>query len=211
MAHTDFEHWPEYVFRNKQKVGDEAVWAVYLIDRATVANTPTNLVCCVQGKAGAWRIPGYDANSSRDLGVFKKRKQAAATFLAETEYKPQTKLLNEKRENAWRTNALRPFNEPLSEAVANAIYEILVEECGAPVAGVTGQEYFVAWLTREPSGRLSEYRFQGMIGFGGKIYFSANQFYVSCYQEEETPYVNMQIAAANARLQALHVKTWGTR
>ena len=49
-----------------------------------------------------------------------------------------------------------------------------------------------------------EYRFIGTLGFGGKLFFSFSKgFWVSCYQEDETPEVLEKIAEINKTLDIL--------
>ncbi len=48
-----------------------------------------------------------------------------------------------------------------------------------------------------------EYRFQGYLGFGGKIYAQGDAVWVSCYREDETPERLALIAVANDALAAL--------
>ena len=58
------------------------------------------------------------------------------------------------------------------------------------------------WLDGERSGSY-EFRFQGSLGFGGKIYFNPHRgLYVSCYREDETPERNSAIERMNAWLDA---------
>ncbi len=59
---------------------------------------------------------------------------------------------------------------------AQVIYGILVAMCGA---SPWMEENFVYHYPAR------EYRFQGDLGFGGKIYM--DPFRVSCYREDETP------------------------
>lgn len=77
---------------------------------------------------------------------------------------------------------------------ANAIYLILMEECGAPDRLVDDFIYRVA--RQDPP--TTEYRFQGDLGFGGKYYPKRNR--VSCYPEDETPERLKMIARCNDRL-----------
>jgi hypothetical protein len=50
------------------------------------------------------------------------------------------------------------------------------------------------------SARHPEYRFQGAVGFGGKLNFDGHRLYVTCYREDETPERLKDIDAANAKL-----------
>lgn len=48
-----------------------------------------------------------------------------------------------------------------------------------------------------------EYRFQGSLGFGGKLYREGDRMWVSCYREDETPDRFTVIERTNAALSAL--------
>ena len=92
----------------------------------------------------------------------------------------------------------------LPAAWARRIWQILVEECGAPKGkNVWGdEESFVRYLSREVWGG-HEYRFMGALGFGGKFYNDGWVWRVGCYGGDRTPKRDAMIAAANARLAAL--------
>lgn len=79
---------------------------------------------------------------------------------------------------------------------ANQVYDILIEECGAPV---NGRISFV----HNHSEDFREYRFQGSLGFGGKLYGDHRKLWVSCYREDETPERLAMIERANKRLEGL--------
>lgn len=79
---------------------------------------------------------------------------------------------------------------------ADAIYDILVEHCGASNSAFS-RDLFVSTQT---CSTCVEYRFQGAIGFGGKFWVNDERLYVSCYPEEETPKVLKMIEAANTAL-----------
>jgi len=78
-----------------------------------------------------------------------------------------------------------------------AIWKILQEECGA------GEDTYGFATHSEP---ISEWRFQGNLGFGGKIRFRDGVPYVDCYPEDETILRRIRIAEANTRLLTLYVK-----
>lgn len=77
-----------------------------------------------------------------------------------------------------------------SDELAHAVYDVLVNVCGA----AEGDRYsFIYSATR---GTLSEWRFCGHLGFGGK--YRAESFRVDCYSEDETPERLEIIERANA-------------
>lgn len=81
------------------------------------------------------------------------------------------------------------------ERDAGRIYDVLIEECGATAFH---REQCVRYLTDEHGSH--EFRFQGSLGFGGKVYYNGGRLYVSCYPEDRTPERTAMIRSANARL-----------
>jgi hypothetical protein len=105
----------------------------------------------------------------------------------------------------------------LPEGLVNEIYDILVEECGAPdewrevKAGPNkGEKYnshrgsFVQEFS-ENDNPTREWRFYGDLGFGGKFWWNG-KFYVNCYSEDSTPVIDKMIDKANERLLVLFEK-----
>jgi len=81
----------------------------------------------------------------------------------------------------------------------NRVYDILVETCGA-------SEYWRDnFLQTMADGDCREYRFQGDLGFGGKLY-RTDRVYVGYYPEDKTPERDAMVAAANERIAALNGK-----
>ena len=93
----------------------------------------------------------------------------------------------------------------LTKEQANAVYDILAQECGAPeqcsaVKSFSERDHFVL---RQTSENIVEWRFCGKLGFGGKFWINCDKWYVTCYREDETPERLRMIEAANKRLEAL--------
>jgi len=88
-------------------------------------------------------------------------------------------------------------SNPLSEKVANKVYDILVQECSASETERSG---FVMHQTKEV---VTEWRFCGSLGFGGKFWNNCGRFYVNCYLEDETPSRRWTIDRANKMLAKL--------
>jgi hypothetical protein len=90
----------------------------------------------------------------------------------------------------------------LTEQQAHGIYDVLEQECGAQ------PDERGAFITSAESIGITEYRFCGALGFGGKVWddgpwqFDAGRarFRVSCYREDETPERRLAILRANVRL-----------
>jgi len=78
--------------------------------------------------------------------------------------------------------------------LAESVYDILIELCGAPP---DGKDSFVQAIV----GGCQEYRCCPALGFGGKFYSDA--FYVSYYIEDQTPKREAIRIATNERLTEL--------
>lgn len=87
-----------------------------------------------------------------------------------------------------------PWNTEFSLQVWN----VLTEECGAPVGGHT-QKSFMFSATKEG---ILEFRFCGNLGLGGKLYPGPPP-YVTCYLEDKNPERDASIQRANRRLEQL--------
>jgi len=85
----------------------------------------------------------------------------------------------------------------LTEEQARGVWQVLQEECGAGFL-LDSQLEFVHHATRRSP---LEFRFQGALGFGGKVYLP--DYRVSCYREDETAARRARIDRANARLAQL--------
>lgn len=82
----------------------------------------------------------------------------------------------------------------LTQLQAEAVWAHLVDICGADKEG---QADFVRAAQEKDGDYPSlEYRFQGSLGFGGKVYLD-DPPRVSCYPEDETPARNKQIKSVN--------------
>ena len=91
-------------------------------------------------------------------------------------------------------------------ATLEAIYDILVTLCGAPKDSDC-RMMFVGCAEQHPSDRSFEYRFQGSLGFGGKVWlYNGEAPYVNCYQEDFSQAAKATIAQADAALKALVTK-----
>lgn len=89
---------------------------------------------------------------------------------------------------------------------ANKIYDVLVEECSA-INGwddhpMEERHSFCRYLAEDSYG-YHEWRFGGLLGYGGKFKNSGHHWYVDCYSEDETPEHLVMIEKANKRLDVL--------
>lgn len=87
----------------------------------------------------------------------------------------------------------------LSPEVAAAVWDMLIEVCiGEWRQSQLWKEQFIQDATGDG---ISEWRFSGRLGFGGKIY--SNPWRVDCYREDRTPEREAMIAEANRRLKEI--------
>lgn len=94
---------------------------------------------------------------------------------------------------------------PLTEPQAKEVWDVLVEDVGASQSPDDRLSFI--WYATDPTIPPQEYRFQGNLGFGGKVHFSRQGLHVSCYPEDKTPERLKAIWTANARLAELW-ETW---
>lgn len=95
----------------------------------------------------------------------------------------------------------------LSQETAHAVYDILVEECGA------SESQRPEFVHHQVTSRVDEWRFMGALGFGGKFWRNHGRlpggtwgevWYVTCYPEDSTPEREAMIRTANWRLTGLN-------
>ncbi len=79
------------------------------------------------------------------------------------------------------------------------VWDVLEKTCGAH-RGIR-EEFLFHARDAVKSGRMLEFRFQGVLGFGGKVWFNnGSSVYVTCYPEDETRERRAVIKRANAEL-----------
>lgn len=80
----------------------------------------------------------------------------------------------------------------------SAIWQILVDECGVRDRSDDYLQFKHHWP------KCREFRLNGKLGFGGKVWASGDNWYVTCYREHETPERLAMMARANERLGRLY-------
>jgi hypothetical protein len=94
----------------------------------------------------------------------------------------------------------------LTTELANALYDIAVEECGAREDNRAEFLRYVLGDATDYDQKRFEYRFQGALGFGGKLYIDfryEDYCKISCYSEDRNEVRNAMIQKANDRIKAL--------
>jgi len=88
-----------------------------------------------------------------------------------------------------------------TKEAANAIYDLLVKVGGAYEGD---RSSFVYHHSAEQAYLHTEWRFQGLLGFGGKFYTDRERWRVGCYREDDTPERERIIAEMNKALEGLY-------
>jgi hypothetical protein len=111
-------------------------------------------------------------------------------------------------EHHIKHNACRKCREMYLKLVAaekfyDRVYDLLVE-IGAPAdAKADFLQYFMA------DRAISEWRFQGKLGFGGKFWRSARGHEITCYNEDSSKGRDELIARTNRRINELVAELLG--
>lgn len=99
---------------------------------------------------------------------------------------------------------------PMSAETANAVYDVLVAQVGASASDDARREF----LHHQIRSHMTEFRFCGRLGMGGKFYRNrgvrpdgtyGSSWYVTCYPEHLTPERQAAIDATAAPLDALRI------
>lgn len=85
----------------------------------------------------------------------------------------------------------------MSTFMARSFFAV-IRRLGALAAS---EDDFVQYMTRELEAGTHEFRFQGVLGFGGKAYWDGQRAWVSCYSEDLTPERCALIDVTNAWLE----------
>jgi hypothetical protein len=83
-----------------------------------------------------------------------------------------------------------------SPQLYHKVWDILVEHAGAIERDRDG--FLLHCLEKKHP--LTEWRFQGVLGFGGKVYRTGGRLHVKCYPEDETKRRRKVIDEVNALL-----------
>jgi hypothetical protein len=81
-------------------------------------------------------------------------------------------------------------------ADCNKIFDILLEA----KANENDRDSFIYHFSEQG---CREFRFGGVLGFGGKFYNYLDRWYISCYPEDRTPEAARVIENINKKLRAL--------
>jgi len=82
-------------------------------------------------------------------------------------------------------------------------WDILVEHAGASADPDNKANFVLNYTTKGQTYNVTEWRFGGLLGFGGKFWRNDNRYYVSCYPEDKDKKKERVIARVNALLSIL--------
>ncbi len=88
------------------------------------------------------------------------------------------------------------------EQVFESAYDLLTEYAGATINPSTRQDFVFCFKPNQER-RLTEWRFGGILGHGGKFWRHNGRLYINCYAEDRTPAVDAIIAKVNEALATL--------
>lgn len=80
---------------------------------------------------------------------------------------------------------------------AQIVYDVLIREAGATNSESDRMQFQNFW---DRSDDPDEYRFMGLLGFGGKFWNGRSDWHVSCYPEDRTPERDAIIERTNSAL-----------
>lgn len=88
----------------------------------------------------------------------------------------------------------------VNEETANRLYDIVVKTCGAVDTEFWRHDFVMSAMVNG----ISEYRFGGHLGMGGKLY--SRPWRVSCYRDDRSPDRDAMIESANRQLKDIDTK-----
>lgn len=164
-----------------------------------------SLLLCTVVKTtdGKWEVP----LTPKSLGPFQSRWHAAYAYLGHLIEEP-ARTLNKEVQSKWEELHLQRLGpRTLDKDFAEKVYDILIEKCGA---WPEEKSSFVHAHT-ERLNTPDEWRFVGVLGFGGKFRNGFDRMYVDCYPENENPERLAIIAETNEAIFTLFCTTIGEK
>jgi hypothetical protein len=159
------------------------------------------LLCYIEKGAEGWLIPLPNG----PLGPFKDRWAAGVAYL-KTLKDPVSEKLEREIEARWRQNHTYRRDRSLTREQASAIYDVLVQRCKADNRDREKENFIYSHAEREFTPH--EWRFGGVLGFGGKFWNTESRWYVSAYNENIDAETRLIIAETNEVLQKMFIDTF---
>lgn len=154
------------------------------------------LLCYIEKGAEGWLIPLPNG----PMGPYKDRWAAGVAYL-KTLKDPVSEKLEREIEVRWRQHHVYRRNRALTPEQASAIYDVLVQRCKASDRDREKDNFAYSHTQREHIPH--EWRFGGVLGFGGKFWNTESRWYVSAYSEDCDPETRLIIAETNEVLQKM--------
>lgn len=161
----------------------------------------SKLLCYIERGADGWSIP----LPSGHMGPYRNRWIAGQAYLNYI-LDPVSEKLEIEVADKWRKHRVHRQIRTLTQDRAMAIYDVLVRKCGAEESGRGSFVYFQTKGTYIPN----EWRFCGILGFGGKFWNTTLQWYVSAYEENLDAETRLIVAETNEILQKMYVEEYGS-
>jgi hypothetical protein len=95
----------------------------------------------------------------------------------------------------------------VSEQLYRQCWAILVQHAGARAEDIDQFLQACEQIQDRSSGDCLEYRFCGVLGFGGKFWRYQNRLYITCYPEDETEKRRGVIQKVNQLLEAIRAES----
>lgn len=146
----------------------------------------------VEKRGKRWVAPVPAGNEPE----FKTRAEAVRDFIERQHWDPAYEAMLEELQNSpyWLTH-----NPAMTQGQAREVYDVLVEEAGADSREHTKESF----ARQQAEDHLAEYRFCGLLGFGGKFWRYNGLWYVNCYRENLDGEAKDIITRTNQRLMEL--------
>lgn len=171
-------------------------WAVHY--QGYMADQP-KLLCYIEKGPEGWLIPLPNG----PLGPFKDRWHAGVAYLKSIQ-DPVSEKLEREIEVRWRQNHVYRRDRTIPKEQASAIYDVLVQRCKASESERDSFLYSHAERQYTPN----EWRFCGVLGFGGKFWNTESKWYVSAYSENIDAETRLIIAETNEVLQRMFIEAY---
>lgn len=187
---------PKFRYRDRRISGHGKGRVSYTVDMYDANGVP-RFHTVIEGKVNDWHLEDDLAHpAGRPYAPTFHSREAAADEARIRVLKAEAAALDAERK-ALPSAPVR-LDRRLPFTVARKVWVILQEECGAP----TDYDSAMAFVALQDEGTPPyEYRFQGALGFGGKLWNEAhNGLSVDCYDEGLTAERRVMIAKANLRL-----------
>lgn len=190
---------PKFRFRDRRPSGHGEGRVQYVVDMYDTNGVP-RFHTMIEGKVNDWCLEDDLAHpASRPHAPRFRTREAAADEVLVRSLKKETAILEADLKALPEAPIRRERRLPFT--LAREVWLILQEECGASTKFDPTMAFVYMQDEADPP---QEYRFQGALGFGGKLWNEAYKgLSVDCYDGDLTVARRLMIAKANLRLRKL--------